>query len=118
MGDHMTRLKVIPITLTGVAEKPGEPYAGFILDQITPNPMNTNTTIKYQLAAAQMVSLKVYAITGQLVRSLVAGHEQAGSYEVTWDSRDSRGNRVASGVYFVKLEAGDNTATGKLLLIR
>ena len=117
-GDHMIRLKVIPITLTGVAEKPGEPYSGFILGQITPNPMNTHTTIKYQLATTQRVSLKVYDIAGQLVRTLATGHEQAGSHEVIWDSRDTRGSKVASGVYFVKLEAGENTATQKLLLIK
>jgi len=117
-GDHMIRLKVIPITLTGVTEKPGEPYATSTLGQITPNPMNTHATIKYQLATAQKVSLKVYDIAGQLVRTLVTGHEQAGNHEVTWDSRNTRGNHVASGVYFLHLETGDNTATKKLLLIK
>jgi hypothetical protein len=117
-GDHMIRLKVIPITTTGVAEKPGEPYSGFFLNQITPNPMSTHTTIKYQLATAQRVSLKVYDIAGQLVEILATGYEQAGNHEVVWDSRDTRGHQVASGVYFVQLEAGENTATKKILLIK
>jgi hypothetical protein len=117
-GDNMIRLKVIPVDLIGVDEKPGEPYAGFALSQITPNPMTTHTTVNYQLATSQKVSLKVYDIAGQLVRTLVSGHEQAGSHEVIWDSRDTRGSQVASGVYFVKLEAGDNTVTKKILIIK
>jgi hypothetical protein len=117
-GDHMIRLKVIPSDLIGIAEKPGEQYSTFGLGQITPNPISTHTTIKYHLATPQKVSLKVYDIAGQLVRTLVTANEQAGSHEVTWDSKDTRGNHVASGVYFVKLEAGDNTATRKLLLIK
>jgi flagellar hook assembly protein FlgD len=80
--------------------------------------MSTHTTIKYQLATAHRVSLKVYDIAGQLVRTLATGHEQAGSHEILWDSRDTRGNQVASGVYFVQLEAGENTATKKILLIK
>jgi hypothetical protein len=117
-GDHMIRLKVIPTDLIGVDEKPGEPYSGFVLGQITPNPMNTHTTIKYQLATAQEVSLKIYDIAGQLVSTLVNRQEPAGSHEVTWNSEDTRGKHVASGVYFVKLEAGENTATKKILLIK
>lgn len=117
-GDHMIRLKVIPLAPTGVAEQPVKQYSTIGLGLITPNPMMTQTTINFQLITEQHVSLSIYDIAGKLVRTLITGHQQAGSHEVTWDSKDTRGKHVASGVYFVKLEAGDNTATEKLLLIK
>ena len=117
-GDHMLRLKVIPITFTGIAEKPGEHYSNFAFGQITPNPMRTHTVIEYQLATAQRVSLDIYNVSGQLVKTLVNRQEQSGTHQVSWNSQDGRGRQVASGIYFLKLKAGDNTATKKLLLVR
>jgi hypothetical protein len=118
LGDNMIRLKVIPITLTGIAEKPGEHYSNFAFGQISPNPMRTNTVIEYQLATPQRVLLDVYNVSGQLVKTLVNQHEQSGKHQVTWNSHDERGRQVASGIYFLKLQAGENTATRKLLIVR
>jgi hypothetical protein len=118
LGDHMIRLKVIPITLTGTAENPGEHCSNFALGQITPNPMRTQTTIKYQLVTAQRVSLDVYNVSGQFVKTLVNEHKQSGTHHASWNGQDGRGRQVASGVYFLKLRAGDLSATEKLLLIR
>ncbi|MCK4250062.1 T9SS type A sorting domain-containing protein [candidate division WOR-3 bacterium] len=116
-GDHMIRLKVIPITFTGVSETPTDASV-FALGQIAPNPMRKNAMIEYQLAAAEMVCLKIYNVLGQLVTTLVNRYEQAGTHQVSWNSRDARGNRVASGVYFLKFDAGDYSATQKLLLLK
>jgi hypothetical protein len=118
LGDNMIRLKVIPITYTGIAEKPGEHYSNFAFGQISPNPMRTHTVIEYQLATAQRVTLDIYNVSGQLVKTLVNQHEQSGTHQVSWNSQDGRGRQVASGIYFLKLKAGDNTATKKLLLVR
>ncbi|UCG29299.1 MAG: T9SS type A sorting domain-containing protein [candidate division WOR-3 bacterium] len=117
-GDNMIRLKVIPITYTGIAEKPGEHCSYFGLGQISPNPMRTNTVIEYQLTTPLYVSLDVYNVSGQLVRTLVNQYEQIGTHQVTWNSHDEKGRQVASGVYFLKLQAGDNSTTKKLLLVR
>ena len=116
-GDHMIRLKVIPMDV-GIAESPGEPVSVFALGQIAPNPMRKNAMIEYQLAAAEMVCLKIYNVLGQLVTTLVNRYEQAGTHQVSWNSRDARGNRVASGVYFLQFKAGDFSTTQKLLLLK
>ncbi len=116
-GDHMIRLKVIPITFTGVSETPTDASV-FTLSQIAPNPMRDNAVIEYQLATGQKVCFNVYDVLGQLVKKLVDHYEPAGSHRVIWDSRDERGNSVASGIYFLQCKIGNSSTTQKLLLLK
>ncbi len=86
-----------------------------------PNPFNPETWIPYQLAKEADVTLRIYAIDGTLVRTLVLGHQPAGMYQnrsraAYWDGRNAIGEPVASGLYFYTLTAGDFTATRKLLI--
>ena len=113
----MIRLKVIPITFTGVSETPTDASV-FTLSQIAPNPMRDNAVIEYQLATGQKVCFNVYDVLGQLVKKLVDHYEPAGSHRVIWDSRDERGNSVASGIYFLQCKIGNSSTTQKLLLLK
>ncbi|MDE0427731.1 MAG: T9SS type A sorting domain-containing protein [Candidatus Poribacteria bacterium] len=86
-----------------------------------PNPFNPETWIPYRLANPAEVTLTIYAVNGQVVRTLDLGHQTAGFYEdrnraAYWDGRNAQGESVASGVYFYTLSAGDFTATRKLLI--
>ena len=86
-----------------------------------PNPFNPETWIPYQLAKDADVTLRIYAVDGQLVRTLALGHQTAGVYQsrsraVYWDGRNAFGEPVASGLYFYTLTAGDFTATRKMLI--
>ena len=86
-----------------------------------PNPFNPETWLPYRLAAPAEVTLTIYAVNGQVVRTLALGHQAAGFYETRsraayWDGRNAQGESVASGVYFYTLSAGDFTATRKLLI--
>ena len=86
-----------------------------------PNPFNPETWIPYQLSAPAEVTLRIYFMDGTLVRTLVLGHQPAGTYQersraAFWDGRNEQGERVASGVYFYTLSAGDFTATRKMLI--
>ncbi len=86
-----------------------------------PNPFNPETWIPYHLAEPSNVTLTIYAIDGKIVRKLDLGHQAAGYYQrksraAYWDGRNSVGERVASGVYFYTLTAGEFTATRKLLI--
>lgn len=117
LGDHMIRLKVIPIPVPGVQET-FEKVPVFSLRQISPNPTRGNAVIEYQLPATQKVSLNVYDVSGQLMKILIDTEVQAGAHRVFWNGRDERGYSVASGVYFLKYEAGEYTATQKLILIQ
>ena len=91
---------------------------GFSLSQNYPNPFNPETTISYDVAKTGTVRLSVYALTGQVVRTLVDGGHAAGSYTVTWDGTDDTGHPVASGVYLCRMVAGQYSAVRKLVLMK
>ena len=83
-----------------------------------PNPFNPRTTIRYSLAAAGKVDLRVYDLRGRLVRTLVAAERPAGWNAAEWDGQDDRGNAVSSGVYFYRLESGTFLSSRKMLLLK
>ncbi len=121
--------KIVTWDWEGVAQgsnRGGEVPACLTLSQNYPNPFNSNTTINYQLSAIggqrSAVSLKVYNILGQEVKTLVDERQPAGSYRVLWDGRDNYGKEVSSGVYFYRLEvkggSSEMTKTRKMILMR
>ena len=86
-----------------------------------PNPFNPETWIPYQLATPADVTLRIYSIDGELIRTLTLGHQAAGIYQrqsraVYWDGKNKNGESIASGIYFYTLSAGDFTTTRKMLL--
>ena len=88
-----------------------------------PNPFNPETWIPYQLAEPAEVTLNIYSVDGKLIRTLALGHQAAGAYHTKaraayWDGRNAQGERVASGLYFYTLIAGDFSATGKMLIVK
>ncbi|MBM3236940.1 T9SS type A sorting domain-containing protein [Candidatus Poribacteria bacterium] len=87
------------------------------------NPFNPDTWIPYQLSEDADVTIKIYNVNGQLVRTLDLGHKQAGFYlskgqAAYWDGKNEAGEALSSGVYFYQLQAGDFTATGKMLMVK
>ena len=91
----------------------------FGLAQNRPNPFNGGTLIEFQLAADQgPVELALYNIVGEKVATLMSGVRDGGVYHLIWDGRDEAGRTLASGVYLYRLEAGGQTLTRRLLLIR
>ncbi|MBU0519012.1 T9SS type A sorting domain-containing protein [bacterium] len=80
---------------------------------VYPNPFNPTTTIGFALPQAEQVSLTVYDVNGRLVNTLVDGYRSAGFHEVTFDAAD-----MASGMYIYRLQAGENVATGKMMLVK
>ena len=86
-----------------------------------PNPFNPETWIPYHLAKPADVRLTIYDMRGVVVRELVLGHQAAGFYTnrsraAHWDGRNDFGEKVATGIYFCTFEAGDFTATRKMLI--
>jgi PKD repeat protein len=88
------------------------------LRQNYPNPFNPSTTIEYEVQTAQQVRITIYDVTGRYVTTLVDAEVPAGIGRVGWDGLSARGEPVGSGVYFVRLETADATATRKLMLVR
>ncbi len=87
------------------------------LDKTYPNPFTESTTIDYQLRSPTHVRIEVYDLLGRRIHTLVDARQSAGPHQVTWTGR-SGGAPAASGVYFVRLRAGDFTETRKMTLIR
>ncbi len=83
-----------------------------------PNPFNPSTTIRYELKQASKVTLKIYNLLGQEVRTLVNAQKSSGIHSVIWDGKNHHGQRVTSGVYFYRLEAGDFVKTRKMVLVK
>jgi hypothetical protein len=90
----------------------------YSLHQNYPNPFNPETQISYDLPNDSWVKLSIYNIRGQKVKTLVDGFEAAGHKVVIWDGTNEEGEQVASGVYFYRLDAGEFTATKKIVLLR
>jgi len=88
------------------------------LNSVYPNPFNPQTTIAFELAKPTYTDLRIYDLQGSLVRTLVNENRAVGRHEVVWNGRDNNGQRTASGVYMVRLKAGDLTQMKKLVLVK
>jgi hypothetical protein len=106
-----------PDTTSGVPG-PSSPKT-FALYQNMPSPFSPTTVIRYDVAdIGGRVTLRVYDVSGRLVRSLVDGPQSPGERRVVWNGQDDRGNRVATGVYFYRMSAPGFEATRKTVLVR
>ncbi|MEW6003475.1 MAG: S8 family serine peptidase [Nitrospirota bacterium] len=130
--DHITTAIETPLKLRGTkvsesvpGRKVDEPKVSKLL-QNYPNPVKEGTWIPYQLAVDSVqCSVKIYNITGQLVRTIEVGKRKAGFYTQTedgraiyWDRRNDQGKKVAAGLYFYQLKADQFTQTKRMLVIR
>ena len=83
-----------------------------------PNPFNPVTTIEYSLPRAGAVTVKIYNVRGELVKTLIDAPVRSGAGEVSWDGTDRHGARVAAGVYFYQARALGETTVGKVALVK
>jgi hypothetical protein len=83
-----------------------------------PNPFNPQTTIAFDLPEAQRVRLVIYDLKGRLVEELISEPMEAGSHSVVWSGTDRSGRRVASGVYFYRIQAGPLQDTRRMMLVK
>ncbi|MDZ7725272.1 MAG: T9SS type A sorting domain-containing protein [candidate division KSB1 bacterium] len=83
-----------------------------------PNPFNPTTTIDYQINQPGQVKLNVYNVLGEKVKTLVNENKIAGTYQVTWEGTNDMNVKVATGVYFYKLEMGDQVQIQKMMLVK
>jgi len=92
----------------------------YTLYQNYPNPFNPSTSIKYFVGgdSRAKVSLKIYNVAGQLVKTLVDEEKFPGEYGEMWNGKNEKNEDVASGVYFYKLKVSDYSETKKMVLLK
>ena len=83
-----------------------------------PNPFNPTTAIQYEIHQPVRVTVHVYDTQGRLVRTLVDRTQAAGHHDAVWDGRDNGGRASGSGVYFVRMQAGADSANSKIVLLK
>ena len=126
-GDPRVRLATVvardaanqPLALGSTLAAPGVDVPGRTqLGIIAPNPFRTQLVIQLANAHLQRVRLRVYDLSGRLVRRLADGLEPAGRRVLTWDGRDAQGQPAAAGVYLVRLEANEVQMSRRVQLLR
>jgi len=106
-----------PVVKTAVGASATGPEA-YALAQNKPNPFNAQTQIGYRLPGATRVTLTLYNAQGQSVRQLKNAFEPAGAYTAIWDGENNRGQRLASGLYFYRLQTAYGVLTRRLILLK
>ena len=116
-------------TVSGVEDENNYVFEKFHLFQNCPNPFSERTSIRYVVASRQedknlttdhcvLTTLKIYELTGRLVRTLVAEPQPPGYYEVIWDGTNEVGSKVAPGIYFYSLRVKNSNITKKMIIMR
>jgi len=115
-GVGVSRFGEIPVSV----ENPQNIPAVIDIRENFPNPFNPSTTLQYAIPEGTSfhVKLNVYDVRGALVRTLVNQIINPGIHSVLWDGTDQTGNKVSSGVYLYRIQAGRFSKTNKMLLIR
>ncbi len=90
----------------------------FALSQNYPNPFNPTTHFSVDIPKASTVDVVVYDVLGRRIATLMSGEQEAGYHVMEWDSKDSHGLAVPSGMYMVRMTAGDFTAVRKIMLMK
>ncbi len=111
--------------IVGIGDAPGTGVSlprTFALGQNYPNPFNPSTTIRFDIPGSAgekvVIRLDIYNIRGQHIRTLIDRESEPGTYTVHWDGRNSRGERVGSGIYLYRVVAGEFTAIRKMVMVK
>ena len=90
----------------------------YVLFQNYPNPFNPTTTVQFQVPQTSDVTIQIYDMLGQLVRTLYSNHVLRGTYSVSWDGMNSSGVRMSSGTYIYRMTAGSFIQSKKMVLLK
>ena len=101
-----------------VGEWEGTTLPDFKLEQNYPNPFNPSTVIEFSLPRRAAVAVSIYDVLGRVIARPVSEEYGAGNHRINWDGKNSYGERVSTGVYFYRIEAGDFVETRKMLLLK
>ena len=113
----IVRQSTVTLDVTGqLGVEPGP--SGLALAPVRPNPASGAAHLRFTLPREGRVTLRIYGLRGELVRTVVDGERAAGANDATWDGRDESGRVVGSGAYFVRLEAAGRALTQRMVWMR
>ncbi len=104
--------------IPGVADAKDKLPKWFDLSVAKPNPMAGSSVINYALPHASSITITLYDISGKLVKTLVTGARDAGYFSAGWNGKDDFGRPAPKGIYFVRMDTPEYSATNKLILVR
>lgn len=107
-----------PLTPTQVAAPAPGALPPDLAATTAPNPFRARTTIRFALHRPERTRIRFFNLAGEEIAALVHSPREAGWQEVEWDGRNVQGQRLASGVYFYRIEAGGRAASGRLVFLR
>jgi FlgD Ig-like domain/Kelch motif len=117
-GKSVPEVELLDTLVTSVVVSRNDIPADFALHQNYPNPFNPSTIIVFDLAKPAHISLNIYSVLGQYVKTLETGDYQAGSFKSVWNGKDKFNNTVPSGIYFLQLRAGNFMQTRKMIMLK
>lgn len=115
---YFDNFSVYPNSGTAIDNKTENRPVSMTIDQNFPNPFNPSTTISFDIVESGDASLKIVNIRGEEVTTLVQGQIQTGSYQVTWNGRNSQGQQVAAGNYLAILSLGNEQISHNMLMLK
>ena len=122
ISDGTQDIRYIEVWGTGSASKinngGGNKPEAYKLSQNYPNPFNPNTTINYEIQQTGNVTIDVYDILGQKVRTLVNEERTPGEFTIVWDGKNESGELLGSGNYFYQLHVNEFTSGKRMLLLK
>ncbi|MBU1873442.1 T9SS type A sorting domain-containing protein, partial [bacterium] len=114
----VVKMAVAPTAIEPENEKTTRVPEKFALLQNYPNPFNPETTIEYALPKQSKVTLTIYNVLGQQVRTLTNTVQNAGNYSIVWDAKNNHGEAVPTGMYLYVLSTNEQRMTRKMVLMR
>jgi len=118
VNQNLTTTVNFVLTQGSPNDDPGAPVNATVLSGNYPNPFNPETTVAYSVKEPARVWIGIYNVKGQLIRTLVNDDRATGHYTVVFDGRDDNGRSVSSGIYFLKMSAGDYRSTRKMIMMQ
>lgn len=104
--------------LTSIDDTQTSIISEYNLQQNYPNPFNPSTIIPFELTKSEIVNLSIFNSLGQKIRSLVNENYPAGLHQISWNGQNDIGQTVPAGIYYYKIQAGEFSATRKMLLVK
>ncbi|PKN78881.1 MAG: hypothetical protein CVU48_07010 [Candidatus Cloacimonetes bacterium HGW-Cloacimonetes-1] len=88
------------------------------LQSVYPNPFNPSTSVRFAMATKANVSIDIYNVRGQLVRSLLNAEKNVGNHRIEWNGKDANGNNCTTGIYYIKMTSGKDSFLRKAVMIK